>query len=77
MSQAKNKVDWCIKKAEKEIAEGKKHRGLLKINPDIKEAKKHVAKAEHNLKAAISFEKKFPDWSVSALFYGIYHSFLA
>ena len=57
MSQAGNKVTWCINKAKKEIKEGVKHRGLLKIEPDIEEAKEHVKKAEHNFQAVISFEK--------------------
>ena len=77
MSQAKNKVTQCIKKAKKETAEGKKHRGLIQTAPDIEEAKKHIAKAEHNIKAAIDFEKNYPDWSINALFYAIYHCFLA
>ena len=65
-------------KAKKEIALNKKHRGLLKIEPNIEEAKKHIEKAEHNLKAAISLQKNgFADWSVSACFYSIYHCFLS
>ena len=78
MSQAGNKVKWCLNKAQKEIKEGKKHRGLVKIDPDIEEAKKHIAKAEHNFKAVLNFAKSgFSDWSVSAVFYTIYHCFLA
>lgn len=34
MSHAKNKVVWCLRKAEKELKETGKHRGLIKINPD-------------------------------------------
>ncbi|MBI5389620.1 HEPN domain-containing protein [Candidatus Woesearchaeota archaeon] len=78
MSQAKNMVKWCINKAKREREEGKAHRGLVEIKSDIEEAKKHLAKASHNLKAVISFEKTgFTDWSVSAAFYTIYHCFLA
>jgi uncharacterized protein (UPF0332 family) len=84
MSQASNCVEWCLKKANKEIEECKKlgkrlkHRGLLKANPDINEAKKHLAKAEHNLKAITRFKEiGFSDWSMSAGFYCIYHCFLA
>ncbi len=78
MSEAKNKVEWCLKKAKKELEASKKHRGLVKAKPNLEEAKKHVAKAEHNFKAALSFEKTgFSDWSVSAAFYTIYHCFLA
>jgi len=78
MSHAKNKVDWCLKKAQKEIEEGKKHRGLVKKEPDIEEAKRHLAKAEHNLSAVEYFNLGgFSDWSMSAVFYCIYHCFLA
>lgn len=78
MSQARNKVDWCLKKAAQELAQGTRHRGLIRQQPDPEEARKHLAKAEHNYKALIAFERTgFPDWSVSAAFYAIYHSFLA
>lgn len=76
MSQAKNKVKWCVNKAKRELEEGKKHRGLVEIEPS-EEAKNHVMKAEHNFKAVISFEKTgFSDWAVSAVFYTIYQCFL-
>jgi uncharacterized protein (UPF0332 family) len=78
MSHEKNKLEWCLKKAQREIEEGKKHRGLIKINPNINRAKTHIAKAEHNLKAITYFnEGGFSDWSMSAVFYCIYHCFLA
>jgi len=78
MPQAKNKVEWCLKKAKKELETSKKHRGLVKVKPNLEEAKKHIAKAEHNFKATLSFERTgFSDWSVSAAFYTIYHCLLA
>ncbi len=84
MSQASKHVEWCLRKAEKEIEDCKKdgkrpkHRGLLKINPNVEEAKEHVKKAEHNLDAALNFVKTgFSDWSASAFFYSMYHCFLA
>lgn len=78
MSHANKKVKWCVAKAQKELAEGNKHRGLIEIKPDLDEAKKHILKAEHNFKAVINFEKSgFSDWSVSAVFYTIYHCLLA
>jgi len=78
MSQASNKVDWCLKKVEKEIEETGIHRGLIKIEPDINMAEKHIIKAEHNLNAALFFDKgDYSDWSASAFFYCIYHCFLA
>ncbi len=78
MSQIDNKVKWCLNKAEKELKEGTKHRGLVKIKPNIETAKRHFEKAEHNLRALNYFEKGgFADWSFSAGFYSIYHCFLA
>src|SRR3989344_7013497 len=84
MSQAAKHVEWCLNKAKKEIEEYKKlgkrpkHRGLLKNNPNPDEAKKHLAKAEHNLEGITTFrEVGFSDWSMSAGFYCIYHCFLA
>lgn len=84
MSQASRRVEWCLNKANKEIEECKKlgkrakHRGLLKIKPDINEAKQHIKKAEHNFKAVSCFrEIGFSDWSISAGFYCMYQCFLA
>jgi uncharacterized protein (UPF0332 family) len=84
MSQASNHVIWCLSKAKKEIEECKKlgkrikHRGLSKIEPDVELAKKHIKKAEHNLKAISRFKEiGFSDWSIAAGFYSIYHCFLA
>ena len=63
MSQASKHVEWCLNKAKKEIEECKKfgkkekHRGLLKTNPDIDEAKRHLAKAEHNLDGISRFKE--------------------
>jgi acetyltransferase-like isoleucine patch superfamily enzyme len=37
MSHVENKVNWCLRKAEKEIKEGKKHRGLLKKDENFEE----------------------------------------
>ncbi len=78
MSQASNKVKWCINKAEREIKETGFHRGLVLQKPDEVQAKNHIIKAEHNLNAALFFEKnEYSDWSASAFFYCIYHCFLA
>jgi uncharacterized protein (UPF0332 family) len=84
MSQASKHIDWCLNKARKEIEECKtqgkrlKHRGLLKSNPNLGEANKHIIKAEHNLAGITRFKEiGFSDWSMSAGFYCIYHCFLA
>ena len=78
MSQISDKVKWCLNKAEKELKISSKHRGLIKIKPDLEGAKKHLIKAEHNLSAIEYFNKGgYSDWSMSAVFYCIYHCFLA
>lgn len=78
MSMIDNKVDWCLKKAEKELKESGKHRGLVKIKPDIELARQHIKKAEHNLKAITDFRRiGYGDWSASAAFYSIYHCLMA
>ena len=84
MSRAAKQVDWCIGKARKEIEECKKmnvrerHRGLLKVDTNLEEAKKHIEKAEYNLSSALDFAKtSHSDWSVSAFFYSLYHCFLS
>jgi len=78
MSHAKNKVQWCLDKAQKELQEGNKHRGLLRVQPDEKRAKEHMAKAEHNLQTTLYLhDGGYTDWCSSTLFYTIYHCFLA
>jgi uncharacterized protein (UPF0332 family) len=77
MSQIKDKVKWCLKKAMKELAESKKHRGLIRINPSKVLAREHIFKAEHYLEATFFLKEKFSDISASTVFYSIYHCFLA
>ena len=78
MSQASNKVEWCLNKAKREISETGMHRGLIEQETDDKLAGLHITKASHNLSAALFFEKSgYSDWSASAFFYCIYHCFLA
>lgn len=77
MSHAKNKIEWCLKKAESEIRTGK-HRGLIKVKPDIEAAREHINKAEHYLKATDYLKKgDFSDISASTVFYSMYHCLLA
>ncbi len=78
MSHAENKVEWCLKKGEKEMKGDGKHKGLVRIKPDDAKAKLHITKAEHNLKLMISLkDTEFSDWCSSAAFYATYHSLLA
>ncbi|GBE20473.1 MAG TPA: HEPN domain-containing protein [Candidatus Pacearchaeota archaeon] len=83
-SQASKHLDWCLNKAKREIEECKKqkkkirHRGLFKIKPDKKLAFEHLQKARHNLEVfRLLRENRFPDWSITAGFYALYHCFLA
>lgn len=78
MSHTKNKIDWCIKKAEKELKKAGKHRGLVKIKPDTAKAREYIIKAEHYLKATEHLKKgNFSDISASTVFYSMYHCLLA
>lgn len=78
MPHAENKVEWCLKKAEKELAAGSMHRGIVRIKPGRELAQSHVAKAEHNLRAMSDFrDSGYSDWSASAAFYAMYHCLLA
>ena len=78
MSHAKNKVDWCLKKAGKELKQGDKHRGLVIIKPDLEKAREHIKKAEHYFKATEYLKKgDFLDISTSTVFYSMYHCLLA
>ena len=78
MSHAANKIKWCLNKAKKELQDGHKHRGLVEISSNRDLSYQHLAKADHNFKAILYFEKgNFTDWSVSAGFYCIYHCLLA
>ena len=78
MSHAKNKVEWCLRKAENELKESKKHRGLVRIKPDVKKAKEFISKAEHYLKATEYLKKgQYSDVSATTIFFSLYHSLLA
>ena len=78
MSQAKNKLEWCLKKAEVELREEGKHRGLIKIPPSLEKAKEHIEKSEHFFKATEYLKGgNFSDISASTIFYCTYHCLLA
>ncbi len=78
MTHAKNKMEWCLKKAEKEMKERGIHKGLVKVKPNKKLAAEHVTKAEHYLKATEYLkEGNYSDISASTIFYSMYHCMLA
>jgi uncharacterized protein (UPF0332 family) len=78
MSQASDKVKWCLKKAEKELSNSSKHRGLVKIKSDIQKARLHIQKSEHYFNATEYLKKgDYSDISASTIFYSMYHCLLA
>lgn len=78
MSKAKKHVEWCIRKAKKELEKDGKHRGLVKIEPDERLAQEHIQKAEHNLEVFIlNRDNNFYDWAINMGFYVMYHCCLA
>src|SRR3989344_2850119 len=75
MTHAENKLDWCLKKGEKE---GRKHRGLRKTAPDADKAAEYIKKAEHNFSVMEYLTgADFHDWAIHASFYAQYHCLLA
>ena len=72
MSRSSRQVDWCLRKAQKELDECKKlqkrpkHRGLIKGTQNKEEAKNHIKKAEQNLALALSLQNSFG--SIGAVF---------
>ncbi len=78
MSHAKNKTNWCLKKAENDLKEIGKHRGLIRIKPDLNKSQDYIKKAEHYLKATDYLKKgNFSDISASTVFYSMYSCLLA
>ena len=78
MSQAKNKLKWCLKKAEEEIKEQGMHRGLIKIKPNIGKSREHISKSEHYFNATEYLKKgNYSDIGASTIFYCMYHCLLA
>ena len=84
MSQASKQVEWCLNKAKKEIEEclrlnkRPKHRGLVKLSPDIQKAQNHLKKAEENLQFATSIDSdKYGYKVIESIFYSMYQCFLS
>ena len=75
MTKIENVFHWCLKMGEK----GDKHKGLKKLDqPNIKESKAHLKKAESNLETMqYLFDGAKTDWVASAAFYAMYHALLA
>jgi len=77
MSHAKNKLNWCLEKAKKELEEKGTHRGLVKLEPDKLKAREFMNKAEHYIQATSYLkEGNFSDIGISTIFYAMYHCLL-
>jgi len=78
MSHVKNIKKAKLKKSERELKESGKHRGLVRIKPDLQKAKDYINKSEHYLKATEYLKNgNFSDISASTVFYSMYHCLLA
>lgn len=78
MSQTKNKVEWCLRKAERELKESGSHRGMVKSEPDFEKAKSHINKAERYLNATEYLKNGgYSDIATGTVFYAMYHCLLA
>jgi uncharacterized protein (UPF0332 family) len=78
MPKVENMVKWCLDKAKKEVQKGQKHRGLVRVNPDLRLAQEHIKKAEHNLEVFLANKKLgFYDWTINIGFYVMYHCCLS
>src|SRR3989338_443322 len=75
MAQTEKKIEWCLKKANKE---GRKHKGLRKVEPNKAKVQEHLEKARRNLRLIVHLLRiRYADWAVSAVFYSMYHCSLA
>src|SRR3989344_1890287 len=67
MPQIDNHLGWCLKDSKR----------LVKTNPDLELAQKHLKKSEYNYDILQTLERlKKYDWALNAGFYAIYHCFL-
>src|SRR3990167_1334981 len=68
MPQVDEHLKWCLKDP----------RRLIKTQPDLSLAQKHVKKSEYNYRIVQTLERlKIYDWALNVGFYAIYHCFLA
>jgi len=68
MPQVDKHLEWCLKDS----------RRLIKTQPDLSLAQKHVKKSEYNYGIVQTLERlKIYDWALNIGFYAIYHCFLA
>ena len=73
-----NKTKDCFSSAKKAEEKDKKHKGLLIVKPDDKEAERYIAKAKTNLRTCELFKEKRLDYKIpEEWFYTMYYCALA
>ncbi len=71
-------VRECFEAAEKEEKKGKKHKGLLKTNPSIENAKQYLIKAKECLKFCEVYKQLNADYKIpEEWYYALYYCALA
>ena len=71
-------VQDCFRSAIKEEKKGKKHKGLLKVKPNIEDAKNYIFKAKKNLELCKFYKEKGFDYKLpEEWFYTLYYCALA
>ena len=71
-------VKECFKIAEKEEKKGKKHKGLLKTDPSIENAKQYLIKAKECLKFCGVYKQLNADYKIpEEWYYALYYCALA
>jgi len=71
-------VKECFKTAEKEEKKGKKHKGLLKTDPSIENAKQYLIKAKECLKFCGVYKQLNADYKIpEEWYYALYYCSLA
>jgi uncharacterized protein (UPF0332 family) len=73
-----DKTKDCFSSARKAEEKGRKHKGLLIVKPDDKEAEQYIAKAKTNLKTCELFKEQRLDYRIpEEWFYTMYYCALA
>jgi uncharacterized protein (UPF0332 family) len=73
-----DKTKDCFSSARKAEEKGRKHKGLLIVNPNDKEAEQYIAKAKTNLRTCELFKEKRLDYKIpEEWFYTMYYCALA
>ncbi len=71
-------VKDCFASALRDENKGRKHKGLLRVKPDLKEAKEYILKAKKNLELCKFYKEKEFDYKLpEEWFYTLYYCALA